>query len=177
MALDFNQINKDKNLFAVDGLPLITIYDDNFFVRNDYDVLSVGQRNYLINYFVKLGFKQQSGKVLSDGKINIHLPAPNSNLAVSSFSEALLNNDLTQYYCVTPTLFAETLFHQTLQKDYLTVLKTLRKLVKKCPYNIEWLRDVSYRSPIEEITVKRYSDLTAYQKFIIDKRYKSKKAL
>lgn len=177
MALDVEQINKDKNLFAMDGLPLVTIYDDNFFVRNDYDVLSIGQRNYLINYFNKLGYTQTSGKVLVNGTTKIHLPAPNSNLAVSSFTEALLNNDSTQYYCVTPTLFAETLFHQTLSKDYLTVLKTLRKLIKKCPYNIEWLRDVSYRSEIEEITGQSYADLMAFQKFIVQKRFKSKKAL
>lgn len=177
MALDLEQINKDKNLFAIDGLPLITIYDDNFFVRNDYDVLSIGQRTYLIQYFQKLGFKQTSGKVLSNGKVNILLPAPNSNLAVSSFSDALLSNDTSQYYCVTPTLFAETLFHQTLSKDYMTVVKLLRKLIKKCPYNIEWLRDVSYRSDIEQITRNTFDDLTTYQKFIVAKRFKSKKAL
>ena len=159
------------------GLPLITVYDDNHFVRNDYDVLSFGQRNYVINYFARLGFKQSSGQLLEKSEQHIHIPKPNANLAISSFESHFLKSTRNTYYCVTPTMFAETLFYQTLGKPYLDVLKTVRKLIKKCRYNIEWLRDISYRSPIEDITKSTYDDLVQYQKFIVTQRFKSKKAL
>ncbi len=177
MTINFDAINKDKNLFAIQGLPLITVYDDNFYVRNDYDILSVGQRTYLINYFKKLGFDQVSGKTLQKGEVTIHLPKPNSNLAVSSFDPSFLCSDNKNYYCITPTMFAECLFYKELEQDYMTHLKTLRRLIKKCPYNIEWLRDISYNSTIENITKSTYLDLCEYQKFIVKKRYKNKKAL
>ncbi|MUH72896.1 hypothetical protein [Psychrosphaera haliotis] len=48
--IDFSALNRDNNLYALEGLPLITVYDDNFFVRNDYDVLSIGQRKYVISF-------------------------------------------------------------------------------------------------------------------------------
>lgn len=177
MSLDIAAINKDKHLFMIDGLPLITVYDDNFFVRNDYDVLSIGQRNYLIEYFSKLGLQQTSGKTLQNNDITLHIPKPNSNLAVSSFDQQFLSHNGRTFYCVTPTMFAEALFHLTLGEPPKEVVKTLRRLIKKCPFNIEWLRDVSYHSPIQEITKRTYTDLIEYQAFVVNKRYKSKKAL
>lgn len=177
MTIDFKRINKDKNLYAVDGLPLITVYDDNFFVRNDYDVLSLGQRKYVVQFFTKLGFEQTSGKTLKKADVTVHLPAPNSNLAVSSFDKAFLNSDGCNYYCVTPTMFAETLFHKHQSCSYLEILRSIRKLIKKCPYNIEWLRDISYRSSVEGITQSTYQDIVDFQKFIVEKRFKNKKTL
>ncbi len=177
MAIDFKKINKDKNLFMVNGLPLITVYDDNLFVRNDYDVLSVGQRNYLIKVLEKHGLVQVTGQVMESNDVKVEIPKPNSNLAVSSFDEKFLVNAGHIFYCVTPTMFAETLFYKHKDDNYYTVLKALRRLIKKCPYNIEWLRDVSYRSPIEKITQATYKDLLEYQKFIVRRRFKSKKAL
>ena len=177
MSLDIAAINKDKHLFMIEGLPLITIYDDNFFVRNDYDVLSIGQRNYLIEYFSKLGLQQTSGKTLQNNDITLHLPKPNSNLAVSSYESKFLNADGNNYFCVTPTMFAEAIFYWTIDADYTEVRKRLRRLIKKCPYNIEWLRDISYHSEIESITQQTYQELLEYQQFIVKQRYKSKKAL
>lgn len=177
MTIDFEKVNRDKNLYAVDGLPLITVYDDNFFVRNDYDVLSLGQRQYLVDFFKKEGYVQSSGKALTKGDITVHLPAPNSNLAVSSFDEVFSDVDGRNYYCVTPTMFAETLFHKHRDDSYLQMLRQIRRLIKKCPYNIEWLRDISYRSPIEGLTQATYKDLIDYQEFIVKQRFKSKKAL
>lgn len=177
MTIDIDLINKDKNLYAVEQLPIITVYDDNFFVRNDYDVLSVGQRNYLVRFFSKQGFVQTSGKTLQKGEVTIHLPAPNNNLAVSSYQQTFLERDNKNFYCVTPTMFAEVLFYSAKSEEKLKVIRTLRRLIKKCPYNIEWLRDVSYRSEIESVTSSTFKELTEYQKFIVNKRFKFKKTL
>lgn len=175
--IDYAEVNKDSNLFAFKGLPLITVYDDNFFLRNDYDLLSIGQRRYLISYFESIGFRQKTGKTLTNGEVTVHIVKPNSNLAVSSYESWFLECDGLNYYCVTPTMLAEALFYKTLPLSYADVRKSVRKLIKKCPYNIEWLRDISYHSPLEDITKNSYQDLTTYQHFIIQKRYKKKKAL
>lgn len=172
--MDIQQINSDKHLFALAELPLITVYDDNLFLRNDYDVLSLGQRNYLIKFFAKFGFKQKSGRLLSDGTSNIHLPRPNANLAVSAFEAQFLTVEQGQYYCVTPTQFAEALFYR--QPDS-SVIPLLQQLINKCPFNIEWLRDISYRSDIEQITKQTFELLTEYQAKVVKEKFAMKRSL
>ena len=175
--MDIQKINQDKNLFASGWLPLITVYDDNLFVRNDYDVLSLGQRNYLIQYFQKVGFRQTSGRVLSQDAVRIHLPRPNSNLAVSSYQTEFLHNNGKDFYCVTPTMLAEALFYLSLEGTDLDLLAELKALISKCPFNIEWLRDISYRSDIEAVTAQTFEELTHFQKRTVEEKFKMKKAL
>ncbi len=177
LDINISDIIVDRNLYAIEGLPLITVYDDNFFVRNDYDVLSVGQRNYLIKFLGKAGYRQTSGRTLSKGDLNIQIQTPNSNLAISSYNSNFNAESSSLIYCVTPTMFAEALFYKTLGKDHLHIIRELRKLIKVCPFNIEWLRDISYRSPIEQVTKATYDELMSFQRFIVQKRFKFKKAL
>lgn len=170
------RVNTDKNLYAVDYLPLITVYDDNWFVRNDYDVLSLGQRQYLIAFFNRQGFKQKTGKSLIRDNLCIHLVTPNSNLAVSNFNSKFVQHNEDEYFAVTPTMFAEALFYYHLQQG-LEPRPAIEALINKCPYNIEWLRDVSYRSPIEQLTALSYKHLVEFQKDTVERKFKMKKAL
>ena len=176
MLLSIEQINRDKHLYAVAELPLVTIYDDNWFVRNDYDVLSFGQRQYLVNYFTKQGFVQKRGQLLSGEKVDVHLPKPNRLLAMSGFEQQYLVNQNQDIYCVTPTVFAEALFRLYLG-DQDSQLCAVKALIDKCPYNIEWLRDVSVNTDIEQVTIETYHDLMRYQKRVVEKKFKRKKAL
>jgi len=176
-VLDYSLVNRDKNLFATEKLPLITVYDDNLFVRNDYDVLSLGQRNYLIRFFAQLGFKQKSGRLLQNEQVNIHLPRPNANLAISSFQPEFLEFRQQNYYCVTPTMLAETMFYYGLQHPEFELMAGLKALIGKCPFNIEWLRDISYRSDIEQSTKATFAELTDFQSQLIKEKFKMKKAL
>ncbi|MFD2165141.1 hypothetical protein ACFSJY_02600 [Thalassotalea euphylliae] len=169
-------LNKDKHLYAVAELPLITIYDDNWFVRNDYDVLSPGQRKYMVDFFVKKGFKQKSGRLLNKGDINIHLPKPQRLLAMSGFEDGYLNSSGHELYCVTPTTFAEALF-RLYQGDFQSQIDAVKLLIDKCPYNIEWLRDISAYSPIEQSTIESFNVLMAYQKAVVAEKFKNKRAL
>ncbi len=174
--LSATEIVKQKHMYAVSQLPLVTIYDDNWFLRNDYDLLSVGQRKYLINYFTQQGFALQTGQLLSKDQVNIHLPKPNRLLAVSNFHQDFLVNGTGHYYCVTPTTFAETLFRLYLG-DNARQIDAVKALINHCPYNIEWLRDISIYSDIEQVTVNSFSELMEYQKNIIEEKFKRKKAL
>ncbi|MBU2881097.1 hypothetical protein KO525_11590 [Psychrosphaera sp. B3R10] len=187
----FNDIKSDKNLYAISALPLVTVYDDNWFLRNDYDVLSIGQRNYIIQFFAQYGFKQKTGKTLKQLDKTVHLVQPNRNLAMSNFdprfietppqtssAEGLnvdaLNRD--NVFVITPTMFAEALFYCHVE-DKALAIESVKQLINTCPYNIEWLRDIAYRTPIEAVTNDSYNALVAYQKHVIANKFKKKKAL
>lgn len=179
--LDLQAINSDKNLFVLPELPLITIYDDNFFVRNDYDILSSGQRNYLIKFFTKAGFKQKSGSVMANDTCKLVFPKPNRMLALSDFKPEYLSDKRDIFYFVTPTTFAECLYYLMLQAngqtDEHTSLDKLMLLIDKCPCNLELMRDINIYSDIGKLTQKHYGELVAFQKEIVSQKYKHKRAL
>ncbi|QDP01041.1 hypothetical protein [Thalassotalea sp. PS06] len=177
MTIDFEKVARDKHIFYLPNLPLFTIYDDNFFVRNDYDILSVGQRQYLIRFFTDQGFKQTSGKLMVKDDIQLHFPKPNRMLAQSAFSEGYLREDHHNYFFITPSTFAEVLFHLGLnesQEDYLNLVK---QLINTCPINLELIRDINICNDLGPFINKSYKDLEHYQKQIIEQQYKKKKAL
>ncbi|GHF99090.1 hypothetical protein [Thalassotalea marina] len=169
-------INKDKHLYAVNGLPLLTVYDDNWFVRNDYDVLSVGQRQYVQGFLQQFGFKQKTGKTMQLGDMTVDFPTPKHTLALSSYHPDYLASNSKRITIVTPTTFAETLFYQLIKAESEDV-SAIKQLINKCPYNIELLRDISYNSPIEQITIDSYQDLQTYQQQVVEQKFKRKKAL
>lgn len=169
-------VAKDKHLYAVDGLPLLTVYDDNWFVRNDYDVLSSGQRQHIQHVLAQQGFSQKTGKTMQCKNIVVEFPTPRHILALSSFQPHFLMPAPTIITAITPTTFAETLFYQMLEEDTRN-LNNLKQLIDKCPYNIELLRDISINSPIESLTAQSYHTLVAYQADIVERKFKRKKAL
>lgn len=171
------QIDADKNLYFLPEFSVITVYDDNFFVRNDYDVLSVGQRNYLINFLKPFGFKQKSGKLLSDGTNHIHFPKPKHTLALSAYQDKFNLPAEKEIYAVTPSTFAEVLFYEATTRGMEWGLEQLRQLIETCPYNIELTRDINYRSPIEQLTKTHYDGLVAFQEEVIKEKFRYKKAL
>ena len=132
---------------------------------------------YLIQFFQHYGFKQKTGKTMTNGAKTIHFPRPQSNLAVSAYDDILKEPNINNFYCLTPTQFAEVLFNLLLDKEKAVVVNAIKSLIDKCPYNIEWLRDISYHSKIEQITIDTFSELTQYQKQVIEQKFKRKKAL
>ena len=170
-------IADDKNLYFLPEFSIVTVYDDNFFVRNDYDILSRGQRNYLINFFKQFGLKQKSGKLMTDGTFNIHFPKPKHTLALSAYQQSFNDKAEQDVHAVTPSTFAEVIFHESLTKGIEWGLTQLKQLIETCPYNIELTRDINYRSPIEELTKSHYQSLVEYQDKIIKQKFRHKKAL
>ena len=170
-------INKDKHLYYLPQYSVITVYDDNFFVRNDYDILSLGQRNYLMRFFSQFNFKQKSGKLLSNDATNIHFPKPKHTLALSGYQASYNEPPNCDYYAVTPSTFAEVLFYDAAIHGEQWLIEQLHLLIETCPFNIELTRDINYRSPIEQLTKQHYQALTLYQKQIIESKFKHKKAL
>ena len=171
------RLRQDKNLYYLPDFSVITVYDDNFFVRNDYDILSHGQRNYLINFFKSFDFKQKSGKLMTDGSYNIHFPKPKHTLALSAYQPIYNEPAENDLYAVTPSTFAEVIFHESLNKGIEWGLAQVKQLIETCPYNIELTRDINYRSPIEQLTKAHYDSLIEYQEQVVKEKFRYKKAL
>lgn len=167
----------DKNIYHLPQYPIVTVYDDNFFVRNDYDILSHGQRNYLIKFFNSFGYKQKSGKLMSNGEIDVHFPKPKHTLALSGYQSHFSVQPNNNYFAVTPSTFAEVLFHEAENMGEDWVVEQLQTLIETCPYNIELTRDINYRSKIEDLTKKYYQPLLDFQAQVVESKFKFKKAL
>ncbi len=170
-------VKNDKHMFMVEALPIITIYDDNLFVRNTYDILSFGQRDYLIKFFKQQGFAVKTGKMMVKDDLKLHFPTPNRLLADSNFSEKFLLLNGQDFYFITPTTFAECLFYMMLEKDEDSIVLLLKALINKCPFNVEYLRDIHYRTRIAKLTNKYFHLLSEYQHSIIEEKFKRKRAL
>ncbi|TKB45712.1 hypothetical protein [Thalassotalea mangrovi] len=177
MSLDIEKMVADKHIFYLPPLPLITIYDDNFFVRNDYDILSMGQRQYLINFFKAQGFSQKSGKLLTREQLQLHFPKPSHILAQSAFNEDYLSADPHHFYFVTPTTFAETLFQQGLRGINANFIEDIKSLIETCPFNLELVRDINITNQLGPFINQYYRQLERYQKQVIERDFKRKKAL
>ncbi len=175
--LELDAISQDPHLYASEFYPLLTIYDDNLFIRNDYDVLTPGQRRYIIGFAEKHGFKQTRGTEMSGPAGKLYLPRPASSLACSVFKEVYLTPSTDAWYCITPTGYAETIFHDMYRIGSDEGLVRLKALIDKCPFNIEWLRDISYASPIEEPTKYFYQELMDYQAAVIKQKFRNKRTI
>lgn len=172
-----HQLTNDKNIYYLPEFSVVTVYDDNFFVRNDYDILSHGQRQYLVKFFQQFDFKQKSGKLMTNGDINIHFPKPKHTLALSAYQPIFNHNAGKDIYAITPSTFAEVIFYQSLERGVEWGIEQLKQLIDTCPYNVELIRDINYRSPIEQLTKEHYKALVDYQEIVVHEKFRHKKAL
>ncbi|TLU61841.1 hypothetical protein FE810_13565 [Thalassotalea litorea] len=177
MSIEYEKVKRDKHMFQLPPLPLLTIYDDNLFVRNDYDILSSGQRQYLIQFFKKLGFQQTSGRLLTKDDVRLHFPKPQHILAQSAFDPQYLTFAKRDYYFVTPTTFAETIFQQGLNGLNENFLSDIHALIDTCPFNLELLRDININNALGPFINRHYTELEQYQRQVIVEKFKNKKAL
>ena len=173
--LDLSLVDKDPHLYASPHYPLLTIYDDNLFIRNDYDALTPGQRRYIIAFAEKQGFKQTRGTEMTGPAGKLYLPRPASSLACSVFKEEYLVQSDSAWHCITPTGYAEAIFYDMPNIGSDEGIVRIKALIDKCPFNIEWLRDISYGSPIAKSTAYFYEELMAYQKDVIAEKFKNKR--
>ncbi|HSG63214.1 MAG TPA: hypothetical protein VLA24_17450 [Pseudomonadales bacterium] len=173
--IPIDAFNTDPHLYASSAYPLLTIYDDNLFVRNDYDVLTPGQRRYIVEFAQKFGFKQTRGTQMTGPLGTLMLPRPASSLACSVFKQDYLTPSNKVWHAVTATGYAETIFYDMPNIGSDEGIIRIKALIEKCPFNIEWLRDISYGSPIAKSTAYFYDELVAYQKMVIDEKFKKKR--
>lgn len=169
-------LNKDKYCFALADYPLLTLYDDNLFLRNDYDVLTTSQRRYIIRFFSNLGFKQKTGRSLINQDCRIEFLKP-QYLAQSAFKPELLRFADNHYYCITPTLFAECIFHTVNTQNESTQMEKLALLMEKAPFNMTLLKDINRTTSIRTLTKQYCDSINAHQKKLIENKFKFRRGL
>ncbi|MDN3652838.1 hypothetical protein QWY77_08685 [Thalassotalea ponticola] len=168
-----------KDTFAICDFAMLTIYDDNFFVRNDYDILSLGQRQHLQKHLLGLGFKQSSGKVMQKGNICVEFPTPNRLLSASAFQAEFIAPFRTHAFVVTPTMFAEALCYAAVQQPdaELDALELqLKTLIEHCPFNLELWQILAINTSIETPVNSLLPALQQHQAKVISSQFKNKRA-
>lgn len=134
--MNFDDIDKDKFLFYDEKIPLITIYDDWFYSRNDYDHLCPNQRNYLDRFLQDQGFQRKSGQCYEKDQLSIGI-IKSQSLGVSPLEEIKRSLQKYDYLVVSPMGY------------YLYVLNSnsdqsvLKELAQKCPINLLQAKDLS----------------------------------
>ncbi|WP_371187200.1 hypothetical protein [Thalassotalea maritima] len=175
-ALNKLNITIGKDMFALSPLPMLTVYDDNFFLANDYDILSLGQRRHVQRHLTEQGYKQATGKTMHNKGATAVFPKPNHILAQSNFRPEFITPQDHTIYIVTPTCFAEGLFYYFNNQRQTLLLKALQQLIDRCPFNIEYLRCVTLNSNIEGQVKSLTPQLSEYQQQVIARKFKQKRA-
>ncbi|QBY04706.1 hypothetical protein E2K93_10015 [Thalassotalea sp. HSM 43] len=165
-----------KDSFAMDGLPLLTMYDDNLFIRNDYDILSLGQRKHLQTHLKNIGFTQVTGKIMRRESTEVEFPKPNHMLSQSGFKPHFIDTTSEKINIITPTMFAECLCYLKLQDGTLDLQQQLQALIDTCPFNIELLQILAINTDFEQTINRLAGSLTAYQTDVIERKFKRKRA-
>jgi hypothetical protein len=114
---------------------------------------------------------------MTGDKGKLHLPRPASSLACSVFKEVYLTPSNDEWHAITSTGFAETIFYDMPTIGLEEGMTRLKTLIDKCPFNIEWLRDISYGSPIAQSTGYCFEELSAYQKDVITNKFRHKRTI
>jgi len=143
--MNFDKINEDKFLFYNKNLLLITIYDDWFYSRNDYDHLCPNQRNYLDRFLSDQGFQRKSGQRYEKDRLSVGI-IKSLSLGVSPLDETKRSLEKFDYLAVSPMGYY--LYVLDINADQ----SILKQLAQKCPINLLQAKDLSnHESFYEEL--------------------------
>ena len=157
---------------------LVSVYDDNYFSRNDYDMLAPGQRKYVVNFLKERQHWQKSGKVLVHEKLEQRVVFNNSpSMGVNPVNELMRIYNEDDIFVVTPLTYSIFLFEKKVEVDVAGLLQRLKELIEVCPFNLLQMKDLTVREPYAELTAFCASELKSFQAEIIETRFKRKRSL
>lgn len=168
----------DEYVVVSNFFNLISIFDDTFYSRNDYDLLNPGQRNYLIQKLTAQKHSQISGKQIQHNDLGHQLRfLPSSQLGTNSLDRLKESYSQVAMFITTPGqhfLFLVEKLSIEQNQDYLT---EIRRLIRHQPVNLPQLKDVSVSESYYPTLQKIYTDLNNYQNEMISQFHKHKKPL
>ncbi len=151
-----NNLGRDKFIYTSPEARLITLYDDFFYSRNDYDHLCPGQRDYIRKKFLGNDFKQVSGSVFrfEDQEIAV-LKSP--GLGISPLSNLLMTLEKYDYVVATPlSCFLYFISQDSSDEEIL-------RLLKKCPVNLDQAFDFTYQEDYRPRLLKSIASYKSFQ--------------
>lgn len=164
---NYRFLNEDRNIFVSNYFKFISIYDDQIYSRNDWDVLSPGQRKYIIKKLEGHNHTQKTGKSLINNKTSEILRFTTSpSLGVNPLNEFLRNYNENDIFFTTPLVHGIFLLWKSAEEPENAKFyqKELEELVQKLPINLEQLKDFVLNTNYEKIFKNLYNDLTKKQK-------------
>ncbi len=104
LMIELNQ--QGLSIFPLAKLNAVSVYTADYYENYDYDIVIPSQREKLVKLLAKQGFKQTSGRVITnaDKSIIFEFPKPNFTLGDDPANKAeKLINKSQSYVIVTPT--------------------------------------------------------------------------
>tara|TARA_Y100000385_G_C12769579_1_gene498691 strand:- start:71 stop:583 length:513 start_codon:yes stop_codon:yes gene_type:complete len=160
------ELGEDKFIYTSSKFRLITIFDEFYQKRNDFDHLTPEQRRYLTTKFLASGIKQDSGSVFSFEGKSIKL-LKSVGIRVNPLKSLIPALEKNNYLVVTPlTCFLYYLSLKASEDD-------IFGLLKKCPVNLKQAIDFALKEdygPYLKENMAHYKDLQA--EYEINHKYK-----
>lgn len=158
----FDNLKNHKFFYFNEKVPLISVYDDFFYSRNDYDHLSPKQRNLIQYFMVSNDFKRKLRGKYTHKNFEVAVLKPTS-LGASPLREiniAVQNSDLV---FVSPLGFLLWSIENNVSLDI------LEQLVTKTPVNLPQAKDFAYHENFYENLCKIYPKFKKLQDDNVEK--------
>ena len=180
LIIELNQ--KGLSIFPLAKLNAVSIYTADYYENYDYDIVIPSQREKLVKLLAKYGFKQTSGRVItnSDKSITFEFPKPNFTLGDDPANKAeKLINTSKSYVIVTPTQalliylkrFYDEIKAELDNENSKSIISELLDLLYDQPANLDKVREWLGPSNQTEIFILLKQEFRAQQQAgILDRR-------
>ena len=187
MSNTFNQLiielnKKGFSIFSLTKLNAVSVYTADYYENYDYDIVIPSQREKLVKLLSERGFKQTSGRVItnSDKSIIFEFPKPNFTLGDDPASKAeKLINSSQSYVIITPTqallIYLKRYYDQIKAEldsaNSRPIISELLDLLYDQPANLDKVREWLGPSNQTEVFILLKQDFRAQQQAgIVDRR-------
>lgn len=160
-------LNKNKNLVVFPEHSVLSVYDDNFYDRSDFDAINSAQKKYLKSALEEFKYTWKSGRVLETSLHSLKFLCPKPRTLMSSPYDILDFETLQKnsIFILTPTQMLGHLLKQKLTQTELK--KKAMTLISKTPVNLLKLKDGLRGEPLTLFN-SLLADLTKHQKSVIE---------
>ncbi len=153
---------KGLSIFPLNKLNAVSIYTTDYYESYDYDIVLPSQRKKLVKLLNKNGFKQTSGRVISnqDSTIVFEFPRPNFTLGDDPASQAeKLIDKSGSHIVITPTQalliylkqFYSQIHNEINQTGNTPIISELIDLLYDQPANLDKVRE--WLTPVNQTDV------------------------
>lgn len=171
------RLNDDKNLVVFEKHNIISVYDDNFYDRSDFDAINAAQKKYLKLSLKNFNYEWSSGRVLESSLYPLKFLCPKPKTLMSSPYDILdfENKPPNSIFILTPTQTLGQLLK--LEFDAVSLKTQAKALITKTPVNLLKLKDGLRDEPLVKLN-SILSNLSIFQKKIISApKFKNKRQL
>ncbi|BBM84855.1 hypothetical protein [Candidatus Uabimicrobium amorphum] len=164
------------NAYAVEGLPIISIYCDDFYENYDYDIIAPKERKKLAKIFEELKMKRRSSRYYTYEDTDICHPKPTRTLGGNPIDEVVreLQRE-NRIILATPTQAILSTLLYCHQGHIQIDLEDIYRLVYVQPANLDKIQQWSVHEGYSHLFKPLRHRCTAIQRVVFARRKKHKK--